>query len=340
MAKVIVTGGCGYIGSHTIVELLTEGYEVVSVDNLSNSSLAALDHIESLTGVQVKNYPVDLCDARATRDVFAHEKDASALIHFAAYKAVGESIREPWKYYYNNLNAQLNVLNGILENGIRQFVFSSSCAVYGDSDVLPVTENLPFGAATSPYGRTKQIGEQMSEDILRKSACRRVYLRYFNPVGAHPSGKIGEAPGTALNLVPIITETAIGAREGFTVFGSDYPTPDGTCVRDYIHVVDVARAHVLALQYLEMGKESEETSAFNLGLGYGLSVLELIAMFERVSGVTLNYTIGPRREGDVAEVYGDPAKAKEILGWSPTYTLEDMMRTAWQWEQYRQTLVG
>lgn len=339
MAKVLVTGGCGYIGSHTIVSLLEHGHQVVSVDNLSNSSEEVLEGIRQITGVEVKNYVTELKDAEATHSIFNREPGIDAVIHFAAFKAVGESIELPLEYYHNNILSQINILECIVRYQVPYFVFSSSCSVYGDTNDLPVTEDTTWKKATSPYGRTKQLGERMAEDVLRQHDCKRVYLRYFNPVGAHPSALIGEAPGIPLNLVPIITETAAGVRDAFTVFGDDYPTADGSCVRDYIHVMDVARAHTMALEYMISGQMDGNSLVLNLGIGKGLSVLELIAAFEKVTGVKLNYRIGPRRPGDVAAIYADPTKAREILGWKAKYSVDDMMVTAWSWEKRRRGIL-
>jgi UDP-glucose 4-epimerase len=340
LGKVLVTGGCGYIGSHTIVDLLEHGHEVISVDNLSNSSEEVLEGIRQITGIEVKNYATDLKDPEATQSIFEQEPNIDAVIHFAAFKAVGESIVLPLEYYRNNVLSQINILECIARYEVPYFVFSSSCSVYGDTKALPVREDTPWKKATSPYGRTKQLGERMSEDVLSLHACRRIYLRYFNPVGAHPSALIGEAPGKPLNIVPIMTETAAGVRDAFTVFGDDYPTEDGSCIRDYIHVMDVARAHTMALEFMINGQMEGDSLALNLGIGKGLSVLELIAAFEKVTGVKLNYRIGPRRPGDVAAIYADPAKAKEILAWEAEYSVDDMMGTAWSWEKKRRGILS
>lgn len=335
--KVLVTGGCGYIGSHTIVDLLDHGFEVVSVDNLVNSSAATLAGVEAITGVEVQNYPIDLCDLAATRQIFQDHPDINGIIHFAALKFVGESVEQPLRYFNNNINSLLSVLSCVEEFGVDHFIFSSSCSVYGNSDALPVTEETPLQEAESPYGRTKQIGEQIIQDFAKKQqASSFVALRYFNPCGAHPSALLGESPlHKASNLVPVITETAIGKREKMTVFGDDYDTRDGSCVRDYIHVMDLANAHTKALQFLIDQKNKANYSIFNLGIGEGVSVLEAVHAFMKVTGQSLNYEIGPRRPGDVVAIYANLDKAAQSLGWSPRYGIEDIMKTAWAWEQKR-----
>ena len=334
--KILVTGGTGYIGSHTVVDLLNNGFEVVSADNYHNSKASVLDGIEAITGTRVVNHNVDLADAAATRALFAQNKFDGA-IHFAAFKAVGESVDQPLAYFRNNLNSLLNVIDGLQRQGSSNLVFSSSCSVYGNADALPVTEVTPRKEAESPYARTKQMGEDMLYDYCRaRPDFRAVLLRYFNPAGAHPSGEIGEdAANRASNLVPVITEVGAGKRAALTVFGNDYPTRDGSCVRDYIHVADLAHAHTLALQYLLSGEQTENPALFNLGIGEGLTVLEVIHAFERVAKQALNYEIGPRRPGDVVAVYADRSKATRELGWEPQYDVDDIMRTAWAWESKR-----
>ncbi len=331
--KILVTGGTGYIGSHTVVELISAGYEPIIVDNLSNSSSKILDQIAEITGVKPTFFNLDLCDEQAVKDFFATHAIQN-IIHFAAYKAVGESVAEPLKYYRNNLFSLVNLLNYCGDNHVN-FVFSSSCTVYGQPDVLPVTEDAAVKPAQSPYGNTKQIAEEILEETAAvKKNLKVSSLRYFNPVGAHASAKIGELPmGVPQNLVPFITQTASGKREKLTVFGTDYATADGSCVRDYIHVVDLAKAHVAALKALQ--KESAANyEVFNIGTGKGSTVLEVIKTFEAVSGQKLNYEVGPRRPGDVEQVYGDVRKAQSQLGWKAELGLPDMMRSAWAWEQY------
>lgn len=332
--KILVTGGTGYIGSHTIVDLLQHGYEVVSVDNFHNSRETVLDGIEQISGQRVKHYTLDLTDRTATLDMFAREA-FDGVIHFAAYKQVGESVNIPLAYYRNNLNSLLNVMEGLREQGSSNLVFSSSCSVYGNADELPVRETTPRKEAESPYALTKQIGEDLLTDFCRtKPDFRAVLLRYFNPAGAHRSGLIGEDPtNPPASLVPVITLTAAGKRTGMTVFGTDYATRDGSCIRDYIHVEDLAHAHTLALQYLLAGKGEQNPEVFNLGIGTGLTVLEMIRAFEEVSGVALPYTLGPRRAGDVVAVYADRSRATRELGWEPQRDVNDIMRTAWAWQQ-------
>lgn len=334
MKKVLVTGGCGYIGSHTIVDLLDKGFEVVSIDNLINSSEVALEGVYQITGKRVRNYAVDLCDREATLQVFSAHPDMVGIIHFAALKSVGESVEQPLRYYHNNINSLLNVLECAREFEVPHVIFSSSCSVYGNSSALPVVEDTPLEQAQSPYGHTKQIGEEIIRAFSVVSPeMRFILLRYFNPAGAHPSALIGEAPSNpASNLVPVITETAIGKRGEMMVFGDDYPTRDGSCIRDYIHIMDLANAHTRALQYLLDGKQTEGCDVFNLGIGEGVTVLEAVHAFERVTGKKLNYRIGARRPGDVVAVYADNRKAASLLGWQPRYGIEDIMRTAWEWE--------
>lgn len=334
MDKILVTGGCGYIGAHTIVDLVQNGFEVISIDNNSRSSLALLTGVRQITNKEVKNYHVDLCNFDETFAVFQENPDIKGIIHFAAYKAVGESVEKPLQYYENNLFSLINVLKSAEEFNITNFIFSSSCTVYGNPDKIPVTEASPMKPAESPYGATKQMGEQIVTDFSAASGVNSVLLRYFNPVGAHPSIKIGELPiGKPQNLVPAITQTAIGKLKELIVYGDDYDTRDGSCIRDYIHVSDIAAAHTLAMQYLIQKKNSSKVSVFNLGTGNGVSVLEAINAFEKVSGKKLNFKIGPRRPGDVIATYANNTLAREELGWTPAFTLEKMMETAWKWEQ-------
>ncbi|MEO7923622.1 MAG: UDP-glucose 4-epimerase GalE [Chitinophagaceae bacterium] len=333
MPKILVTGGCGYIGSHTIVDLIDHGYEVISVDNNSRSNPNVLLGIEQITGKKIKNYKVDLCNFDDTYAIFHENEDIAGIIHFAAYKSVAESVEKPLLYFENNLNSLVNLLKCVQEFNTPHFVFSSSCTVYGNPDKIPVTEETPSKPAESPYGSTKQMGEQILHEFTRSSDTRIILLRYFNPVGAHPSIAIGEMPiGRPENLVPAITQTAIGRLPKMFVHGNDYPTRDGSCIRDYIHVCDVAHAHTLSLQYLEQGKNKTAAEVFNLGSGDGISVLEAIHAFEKVSSVKLNYEIGPRRPGDVIAIYANNDLAKEQLGWIPRFSLEDMMSSAWKWE--------
>lgn len=337
MNKILVTGGCGYIGSHTMVDLIANGFDVISVDNLYNSDESVLDGIAQITGKQVKNYAVDLCDLEATKQIFQENPDLIGVIHFAALKAVGESVEKPLLYFRNNLNSLLNILDCMAQYGVSHLIFSSSCSVYGNVQELPVTEDTPWQEAESPYARTKQMGEQIICDVLRGTpTLQSVLLRYFNPAGAHPSALIGESPrNMANNLVPVITETAIGKRPETVVFGDDYPTRDGSCIRDYIHIMDLAHAHTLALQYLLAARNEQQVEVFNLGIGEGVSVLEAIHAFETSTGVRLNYRIGPRREGDVVAIYANNNRAAQRLGWQPQYNIEAIMRSAWAWEQTR-----
>lgn len=334
MSKILVTGGCGYIGSHTIVDLVENGYEVISVDNNSRSSSKILEGVEKIIGKKIKNYKVDLCDYNDTHAIFMENGDIEGIIHFAAYKSVGESVEKPLLYFENNLTSLVNLLKCVDEFGIPYFVFSSSCTVYGNPDEIPVTEATPPKPAASPYGYTKQMGEQIVNEFIKSSHAQAILLRYFNPVGAHPSNWIGEMPiGKPANLVPAITQTAIGKLKSMQVHGADYPTRDGSCLRDYIHVCDIAHAHTLALNYLIEKRNKAACEVFNLGTGNGVTVLEAIKAFEKVSGVKLNYTLGERRPGDVIAIYANNDKAKKELGWQLKYSLDDMMRTAWDWEQ-------
>jgi UDP-glucose 4-epimerase len=332
MKKILVTGGAGYIGSHTIIELLDNtGFEVISADNFSNSTQKTFERIKEITGKTIKNYPIDLCDRNAVQKMFEENKDIEGIIHFAAFKSVPESVEKPLLYYHNNIVSLIN----ILAYRIPHFIFSSSCSVYGNIEKLPVNEQTPLNAI-SPYGYTKQAGERLIKDFAHSNnRVKTVLLRYFNPVGAHISGKIGEVPSDQrpTNLVPVITQTAIGKLKETTVFGDDYDTRDGSCIRDYVHVSDIARAHVDALSYLDKNKDAPGCSVFNLGTGSGVSVLEMINTFEKVSGKKLNYHIGKRREGDVAAIYSDNTLVQKTLGWKPKYALDDMMLSAWKWEQ-------
>lgn len=334
MAKILVSGGCGYIGSHTIVDLIENGYDVVSVDNNSRSLPGILDGVERITGKKVKNYRVDLCNFDDTYAIFQENEGIEGIIHFAAYKAVGESVEKPLLYFENNINSLINLLKCVQEFEIPYFVFSSSCTVYGNPDEMMVTEKTPPKPAASPYGYTKQMGEQIINEFAKTAGTHCTLLRYFNPVGAHISNQIGEMPiGRPQNLVPAITQTAIGKIPKMVVHGNDYDTRDGSCIRDFIHVSDIAHAHTLAIKYLQKNKSQNLCDVFNLGTGNGVSVLEAIQSFEKVSGVKLNYEIGPRRPGDVVAIFANNNLAKNELGWAPKYSLDDMLRTAWDWEQ-------
>ena len=329
--KILVTGGTGYIGSHTVVELQESGYEVVIVDNLSNSRADVVDYIGQITGTRPAFEQADCRDLDALDEIFARHGQIDAIIHFAASKAVGESVQKPLLYYRNNIVSLINLLELMPRYGVKGIVFSSSCTVYGQPDVLPVTEAAPIKKAESPYGNTKQINEEIIQDTVRSGApISAVLLRYFNPIGAHPSALIGELPnGVPMNLVPFITQTAIGIRPQLSVFGDDYGTPDGSCIRDYINVVDLAKAHVFAISRMLEGKQAEQVEVFNIGTGRGLSVLELIHAFEAATGVKLNYRIAPRRAGDIEQVWADPRKANDVLGWKATTGIEDTLRSAW-----------
>lgn len=332
--KILVTGGTGYIGSHTVVELQESGYEVVIVDNLSNSRADVVDYIGQITGTRPAFEQADCRDLDALDEIFARHGQIDAIIHFAASKAVGESVQKPLLYYRNNIVSLINLLELMPRYGVKGIVFSSSCTVYGQPDVLPVTEAAPIKKAESPYGNTKQINEEIIQDTVRSGApISAVLLRYFNPIGAHPSALIGELPnGVPMNLVPFITQTAIGIRPQLSVFGDDYGTPDGSCIRDYINVVDLAKAHVFAISRMLEGKQAEQVEVFNIGTGRGLSVLELIHAFEAATGVKLNYRIAPRRAGDIEQVWADPRKANDVLGWKATTGIEDTLRSAWNWQ--------
>ncbi len=339
--KILVTGGIGYIGSHTVVELQQSGYDVVIVDNLSNSNIEVLDGIEKITGIRPAFEQFDLCDAHKTMKFFDKNQNIDAIIHFAALKAVGESVKLPLKYYANNLNSTINLLNAMQQYKVKNFVFSSSCTVYGQPDILPVTEQAPIKKALSPYGNTKQIAEEMLQDSLEvNNNLAVIALRYFNPIGAHTSALIGELPlGIPNNLVPFVTQTAAGLRSLLSVFGNDYDTPDGTCVRDYIHVVDLAKAHVIAVKRLLESKNKTAFEVFNLGTGNGNTVLDVINTFEKVTGVKLNYKIVERRIGDIEKVWADTTFANNELGWKSQLSLGDALLSAWKWEtEYRKRL--
>lgn len=331
--KILVTGGAGYIGSHTITDLLTHGFDVISVDNFSRSDKKALDGIKKITGYQVRNYAIDLCDVNAAKKIFQENPDIVGIIHFAAYKSVPESVEFPLLYYKNNMGSLFTILECMEEFKVSNLVFSSSCSVYGNVASLPVTEDTPLAKPECAYAATKQMGEQVILDFSQGDESKSILLRYFNPVGAHPSAEIGEMPiGRPNNLVPVITQTAIGQIEKMAVWGNDYPTRDGSCIRDYIHVMDIAHAHTKALQYLLGNNKASNYEILNLGSGTGVSVLEAIASFEKVSGVKLNYEIGTRRAGDVMAIYANNELARKKLGWEPKYSLDDMMKTAWEWQ--------
>lgn len=332
--KILVTGGTGYIGSHTTVELQNAGYDVVIIDNLSNSNESVLDGIESITGIRPAFVKGDCTDIETLRRLFRENPGISGIINFAASKAVGESVHKPLLYYRSNLNTLINLLECMPEYGVKGIVFSSSCTVYGEPDMNPIDETAPIKPATSPYGNTKQISEEIITDYVASGApVKSIILRYFNPIGAHPSAKIGELPvGVPQNLVPYLTQTAAGIRKELTVFGDDYDTPDGSCVRDYIDIVDLAKAHVTAMKRMLDGEDTDAIEIFNLGTGRGLSVLELINAFEKSTGVKVPHHIGPRREGDIEKIWAAPAKANEVLGWTAEVPVEETMRNAWAWQ--------
>ncbi|MCX8482238.1 MAG: UDP-glucose 4-epimerase GalE [Crocinitomicaceae bacterium] len=332
--KIVVTGGLGFIGSHTVVELQNEGFEVVAIDNLSNSSEDVLEGIYNITGKKPLFEKMDLRDKASVQNFFKNHQDVAGVIHFAASKAVGESVENPLLYYENNINSLVYLLQELKELPNANFIFSSSCTVYGQAEVMPITENAKVQPAISPYGNTKQIGEEIIHDVAKVTNLNAILLRYFNPIGAHPSAEIGELPlGIPQNLVPFITQTAIGLREKLSVYGDDYPTLDGTAIRDYIHVVDLANAHVVALQRLLNKQNLEKVETFNLGTGRGSSVLEVIIAFEKVSGQKLPYKIVGRREGDVISAFANTNKANTVLGWSAQSSLEGSLASAWKWEQ-------
>ena len=332
--KVLVTGGLGFIGSHTVVELQNKGFEVVIIDNLSNSSEAVLKGIVAITGKKPLFEKFDLREKSSVQAFFKKHNDVSGVIHFAASKAVGESVKNPLLYYENNIASLVYLLQELQQKEAAHFIFSSSCTVYGQADVMPINENAPIKPAMSPYGNTKQIGEEIITDVAKVSTINAILLRYFNPIGSHPSAEIGELPiGVPQNLVPFITQTGIGLRKELMVYGNDYPTVDGTCIRDYIHVVDLAKAHVVALERLLENKNEDKVEIFNLGTGIGSSVLEVISSFEKVSGKPFPYKIVDRREGDVTMAYASTDKANTILGWKTVSSLDEAMESAWKWEQ-------
>ncbi len=332
--KILVTGGLGFIGSHTVVELQSQGFEVVAIDNLSNSSVDVLQGIEKISGQKPIFENIDLRNKQAVQNFFAKHQNIAGVIHFAASKAVGESVENPLLYYENNISSLIYLLQELQKQPNPKFIFSSSCTVYGQAKTMPITESAEIQPAISPYGNTKQIGEEIITEVCTVSALNAILLRYFNPIGAHPSAEIGELPiGVPQNLVPFITQTAIGLRQELSVYGNDYPTHDGTCIRDYIHVVDLAKAHVVALKRLLDQKNIEKTETFNLGTGTGSSVLEVIQAFEKVSGKTLPYKIVNRREGDVISAYANTDKANTVLGWKAQSSLSEALASAWLWEQ-------
>jgi UDP-glucose 4-epimerase len=336
--KVLVTGGIGFIGSHTIVELQHAGHEVVAIDNLENSNEQVIKNIETITGKSIHFFKGDIRDKRALEHLFLSHRDINAVIHFAAYKAVGESVQKPLAYYENNIGGTINLIEAMQAHKVNMLVFSSSCTVYGDvgENELPITENSPVVKANSPYGNTKKICEEMLQDVARVSPTKIVSLRYFNPIGAHDSALIGELPtGVPNNLVPYITQTAIGKRSSLTVHGNDYPTRDGSCIRDYIHVVDLAKAHVKAIDFLNT--TAPGFSVFNIGTGNGNTVLEVVKTFEKISGRSLNYTIGPRRTGDVVQIFANCDRAHKELNWKAERSLENALETAWNWEKHLQS---
>ena len=340
MAKILVTGGTGYIGSHTVVELQKEGFEVVVVDNLSNSNIEVLNGIEKITGIRPAFENIDCVDYVSLDRTFENHAGIDAVIHFAASKAVGESVEKPLMYYRNNLVSLINLLQLMPIHKIKKIVFSSSCTVYGQPDILPVTEEAPIKPALSPYGNTKQICEEIIRDTVHANPCfHGILLRYFNPIGAHASAEIGELPnGIPNNLLPFVTQTAMGLRSELKVFGNDYDTPDGSCIRDYIHVVDLARAHVVAVKRMIEKKSEQQLEMFNLGTGVGLSVLEIINNFERVTGVKVPYQVVGRREGDIEKVWANPSHANTVLGWKAVETIDETLRSAWAWEKHLEKL--
>jgi len=335
MSRILVTGGTGYIGSHTVVELMASGYEVLIIDNLSNSDIGVLDGIAAITGKKPDFVEGDLRNREQTFGLFRTYPDISAIIHFAAFKAVGESVMKPLDYYHNNLNSLIHLIEAMEAFSVSNMVFSSSCTVYGEPDKLPVAEDAPVKKATSPYGNTKQIAEEILQDArIPNPELNFISLRYFNPIGAHPTSEIGELPlGIPNNLVPYITQTAIGLRDELKVFGDDYQTPDGSAIRDYINVVDLAKAHVVAISRMLNGKQKSSYEVFNLGTGIGVSVFEVIKSFEKVSGQKLNYKVAGRREGDVEKVFADPAFANNELGWKAEASLDETLLSAWNWEK-------
>ncbi|GGK42551.1 MULTISPECIES: UDP-glucose 4-epimerase GalE [Flavobacteriaceae] len=333
MKKILVTGGLGFIGSHTVVELQNEGFEVLIIDNLSNTSIEVLDKITSITGIKPTYFNIDLKNQKSVKDFFA-ENRVDGVIHFAASKAVGESVQMPLEYYENNIGSLVYILQEMKTNNLNNFIFSSSCTVYGQADELPITEKAPIKPAESPYGNTKQIGEEIIKDTTKVTDLKAIALRYFNPTGAHESAKIGELPiGVPQNLIPFVVQTAAGIRKELSVFGSDYPTPDGTAVRDYIHVVDLAKAHIIALKRLIDNNNKSQFEVFNLGTGKGNSVLEVIKTFEKVTGKKVNYKLVDRREGDITAAYADTNFANKELGWKAELGLDAALLSAWKWQE-------
>lgn len=334
---ILVTGGTGFIGSHTTVELIQNGYNVVIVDNLSNSNASVVDGIEKITGVRPEFEKVDCCDYAAMENVFEKHKGISGIIHFAASKAVGESVQKPLLYYRNNINSLINLLELMPKHGVKGIIFSSSCTVYGQpsAENLPVTEEAPMQKALSPYGNTKQVNEEIIQDYIHSGApIKSIILRYFNPIGSHPSALIGELPnGVPMNLIPFVTQTAIGIRKELKIFGNDYNTPDGTCIRDYIDIMDLAKAHVKAMERILNENGTDPVEVFNIGTGNGLSTLQIVEGFEKAIGVKLNWHYAPRREGDIEKVWANPHKANTVLGWKASVDIEDTLRSAWKWQQ-------
>ena len=332
---ILVTGGTGFIGSHTTVELINAGYKVVIVDNLSNSNANVVDGIEEITGVRPAFEQVDCCDYAAMESIFNKYSDIEGIIHFAASKAVGESVEKPLLYYRNNLTSLINLLELMPKHDVKGIIFSSSCTVYGqpDPENLPVTDDAPITPAESPYGNTKQVNEEIIRDYINSGASiKAILLRYFNPIGSHPTAIIGELPnGVPMNLIPYVTQTAMGIREQLKVFGNDYDTPDGTCIRDYIYVVDLAKAHVKAMERV-LDTDSDKLEVFNVGTGRGVSTKEIVDAFEKATGVKVNWTYAPRRAGDIEKVWADPKKANEVLGWKAETSLEDTLKSAWNWQ--------
>lgn len=334
---ILVTGGTGFIGSHTTVELIQNGYNVVIVDNLSNSNASVVDGIEKITGVRPEFEKVDCCDYAAMENVFEKHKGISGIIHFAASKSVGESVQKPLLYYRNNINSLINLLELMPKHGVKGIIFSSSCTVYGQpsAENLPVTEEAPMQKALSPYGNTKQVNEEIIQDYIHSGApIKSIILRYFNPIGSHPSALIGELPnGVPMNLIPFVTQTAIGIRKELKIFGNDYNTPDGTCIRDYIDIMDLAKAHVKAMERILNENGTDPVEVFNIGTGKGLSTLQIVEGFEKATGVKLNWHYAPRREGDIEKVWANPHKANTVLGWKASVDIEDTLRSAWKWQQ-------
>ena len=340
MRKILVTGGLGYIGSHVVVELQNNGFEVVIADDLSNSSLDVLNRITDISGIRPVFEKIDLKEKQSVIELFVRHGNLAGVIHFAAAKAVGESVNNPLKYYENNIHSLVYLLQEINRLPSQKLIFSSSCTVYGEADALPINEQAPLKESESPYGNTKKVGEQIIKDTCSANkSLNSIALRYFNPIGAHKSANIGEFPiGTPQNLVPFVTQTGIGLREKLSIYGNDYPTPDGTCIRDYIHVVDLAKAHVIAVKRLLEENNIENYEVYNIGTGKGSSVLEVVKTFEEVSGVELNYSFAPRRTGDIISAYADTTKANLILGWKAELTLKDALHSAWEWEKKIQSL--